>query len=162
MLATARELAFRIAVTSANPLSEDDLQKADATIQRNIIVYSTNFQIMGIALLLTLLPAIAVFSTLLGWWELGRDVTLNPIETAKAFDAPALDGVNSNATVMAMLKDVGDRPLQYGAFGFEARNKDEVAGHPNTKLLIGFPREVRKPWKGETFPNLLASRIKNE
>jgi hypothetical protein len=162
MLATARELAFRIAVTSANPLGGNDLQRVDATLQRNIIVYTTNFKILGIALLLTLLPAVAVFFTFLGWWELGRDVTLDPIETAKAFDAPVLEGTNSNATVRAMLQDVGDRPVRYGAFGSGTGYDGEVAGHADTKLVIAFPGEVRKPWKGETFSNLLASRIKNE
>lgn len=62
---------------------------------------------------------------------------MSPLETAKAFGAPVLDGANSNAECDSLLRDVGSMPVQYGAVG--------------SKLVVGHPGEVVAPGKGASF-----------
>jgi hypothetical protein len=59
---------------------------------------------------------LAVVPTFYGWWRLGRDVNLDPIETARAFDAPVLGGATalSNADVHMLVKNIGRRRIVYG------------------------------------------------
>ena len=61
-------------------------------------------------------------STILGWWNIGVELTLSPFHTAKAFDAPILRGVNFAAGSPGIINEIGDTRLQLGAVdvqGFE-------------------------------------------
>jgi hypothetical protein len=49
---------------------------------------------------------LAALSLLWGWWELGRTVSLSPLETANAFAAPMLEYGRSHE-VVGILKEVG-------------------------------------------------------
>lgn len=62
---------------------------------------------------------------------------MSPLETAKAFGAPRLDGANSNAEVQSLLRAIGPMPVQYGAIG--------------SRLVVGYPDEVVAPSKGANF-----------
>lgn len=64
-------------------------------------------------------------------------MSMSPLETAKAFGAPSLDGANSNAEMLILLKEIGPTHVQYGAIG--------------SKLVIGNPDEVVAPSKGAIY-----------
>ena len=61
-----------------------------------------------------------------GWWEIGRPTTLSPLETAKAFGAPLLAECNSNDKVRDLIKNVGDRNVQYGTMRWRGKWDNEV------------------------------------
>ena len=46
-------------------------------------------------------------------WTLGRDVSMSPLEVAKAFNAPLLAAEHSNAEVEELVKSVGARRVRY-------------------------------------------------
>jgi hypothetical protein len=50
-----------------------------------------------------------------GWWQLGRRVSLNPLETAAAMGAPLLADINSNAGRSRIVEAVGKRRVRYGS-----------------------------------------------
>ncbi|KAF2213387.1 hypothetical protein CERZMDRAFT_96230 [Cercospora zeae-maydis SCOH1-5] len=44
----------------------------------------------------------------------GREISMSPIEMAKAFNAPLLADEDSNASVQELVKSAGTKPVQYG------------------------------------------------
>lgn len=44
------------------------------------------------------LACLAVAPTFWGWWRLGREVSMSPLEIARAFEAPLLQHADPNAT----------------------------------------------------------------
>jgi hypothetical protein len=54
----------------------------------NINVFHSEYRYLVGSSLLSAMFVLLVAPIFWGWWELGRSVTLNPIEIAKAFDAP--------------------------------------------------------------------------
>ena len=58
-----------------------------------------------------MLGTIALFY---GWWELGRAVSLSPIEIAKVFDAPLLNGKGTSAEIGELLNEIGPVRVRYG------------------------------------------------
>jgi hypothetical protein len=154
MLATARQLAFRTAITAANTSNATDIQTMNALQENQVTIYRSNYLYLALALLFTLLSALCVAPIFHGWWRLGRKMTLSPIEIAKAFNAPSLANSDSNLAIKALLKEVGSRELIYGAIsavqstGYKgSSNETDVA----EKLVIGGPEGFREPREGMVF-----------
>lgn len=62
-----------------------------------------------------------------GFWTLDRRATLSPFETAAAFNARPLDGVDMKKGANVLLKEIGERPahaVDWSANG--SRNASEV------------------------------------
>jgi hypothetical protein len=76
-----------------------------------------------------LVGLLAALSLLRGWWELGRTVSLSPLETAKAFAAPILEYGGSHEAV-GVLKEVGATQMHY-----EGGRIMDSGGHQ--ALLVG-------------------------
>jgi hypothetical protein len=77
-----------------------------------------------------------------GFWEIGRAVTMNPLETAKAFDAPLLRTASSNAAVDRMKKELSDVKVRYGeVFG-------EAEDHCRLMLKFDLQEKIVKPRPG--------------
>ena len=114
MLAGARELMFRSAV-SAGSFNSSYRQAISAVETGAQNVYKSQYLFLGLATMLSGLGILFVTMTFNGFWQLGRRVTLSPIETAKAFNAPLLSNNDSNAPIRALLDELGMRPVRYGA-----------------------------------------------
>jgi hypothetical protein len=111
---------------------------------RKQTVYRTNriFVILGV--LISLAAVAAIFPLYTGFWELGRKVSLNPLEIARAFGAPLLDGMDGNATPEVITIERGGMAVRYGAlerFGDEKKLRVEETSRAT----------VRMPWEGEIF-----------
>lgn len=50
-----------------------------------------------------LVDAVVVFPLFIGWWKLGRKVSLSPVEMAKAFGASLLAKTGNNEEVVALI-----------------------------------------------------------
>ncbi|RSL69093.1 hypothetical protein CEP53_002375 [Fusarium sp. AF-6] len=72
----------------------------NATIEesKTVAVYRAQYSYMIVAIGVTSVAAILIMVLLRGWRQLGRTFSLAPLEIAKAFNAPLLDGVASNTT----------------------------------------------------------------
>lgn len=120
----------------------------------------TGYLAAGVAVMTTCVVAVA--STFRGWWKLGRQMSLSPIEIAKAFNAPLLvQGKATNCDLGGLLGFVGDRPVRYGEVRctrgvsggdgeeggrFEEEEEEETV--PLLKLEMAHPDSTTLPRKG--------------
>jgi hypothetical protein len=155
-----QSLAFRITVDMASSdgsvfapsytgaalenLRKSWSQPVAISSSRKQSVYRTNriFVILGV--LVSLVGVAAIFPLYTGFWELGRKVSLNPLEIARAFGAPLLEGMDGNATPEVITIERGGMAVRYGAlerFGDEKKLRVEETSRAT----------VRMPWEGEIF-----------
>ena len=106
-----RELIFRTAVAVAN---SSETLSVQALSSGDHFIYQTYYLFMALGTLFLMLAFFAILFTFYGFWEIGRPVSMSPIETAKAFNAPVLTHGDSNAPASNLLKQVGNQPVRYG------------------------------------------------
>lgn len=122
-LQSTRELMFRTAVSSAN---DSNVQVVQAQASGTHFTYRTEFLFLALGNLFSMLAFCAVLVVFDGFWDLGRVVSMSPIETAKAFNAPMLRHGDSNAPAGDLLKQVGSQPVKYGVV-HDANAEDELS-----------------------------------
>lgn len=92
------------------------------TQEYEAIHYETNWRFAWAAFACMLLCIFLVIPSYWGYWQLGRKVTLGPVEIAHAFrspmTAPPADNpaavAKTNGTIQELMEEVGDRKVQYG------------------------------------------------
>jgi hypothetical protein len=158
-----REIAFRTALSASN---SSTVQTTSATEAFSRAIYASHFGYLGGALVAMILSPILVAPLFMGWWRVGRTVTLSPIEIAKDFRAPLLDGHGCNGNVGSLLKEVALREVKYGVLPNSSQAAPEVDQHgidagvqeikgmntggyngkiPNSQLGIADRMEVSEP-----------------
>ncbi|ETN44304.1 uncharacterized protein HMPREF1541_10484 [Cyphellophora europaea CBS 101466] len=85
----------------------------------DVVYYMTNFEYMVAGVITTLVAVMLVIPSYWRYGQLGRDVTLGPIEVASAFQAPLLTRgrryrKKDTGDVEDLIKEVGDRKVMYG------------------------------------------------
>lgn len=119
LIASARELMFRTALGIATGNSSLT-QTVSGSQFTTPAVYESQYLYLGIAVILTSIAVFFVTLTFAGYSTLGRSVSMSPLEIAKAFNAPLLEGVDSNADVKSLMRVVGERSVKYGAVSIDA------------------------------------------
>lgn len=137
-----RSLMFRTAIAAANSSIPADSQYVTAQESTTLPIYESHYLYLGLAVLVTSLGWLAMLPIFGGWWHVGRTVTMSPVETGKAFRAPMLASSDGNAEIDKLLKEVGTRPIRYGAV---------ATGGEYSRLELHEPRYMQKPWGGQTF-----------
>lgn len=119
-------------------------QPVSISSSREQTIYRTNRIFVLLGVLVSLAGVAAIFPLYTGFWELGRKVSLNPLEIARAFGAPLLEGMDGNATPEVITVERGGMAVRYGAL---ERFRDEK------KLRVEETSRatVRMPWEGEIF-----------
>ena len=100
------------------------------------IFYTTDWRFGGAAMGIIFFCFACVLPSYYGFWQLGRKVTLGPIEVAGAFQAPVMadhPAVATHGEVDQFIKEIGDRPVRYG----------QVEGQQ--RLGVAPPAEVVRP-----------------
>ncbi|KAJ9656512.1 hypothetical protein H2201_008525 [Coniosporium apollinis] len=156
-----REIAFRTAVAAAStanmailfgntslidtslPLIKNWTQTVEYRARETRTVYSISYPYLLCAVVVSLLGVVAVIPLYDGWWELGRPVSFNPLEIAKAFDAPILERVDGNPVKEQIVEQSGLERVRYGVVDRDG------GGRPRLKMFQ--ERFVRRPEYGETF-----------
>lgn len=117
---------------------------------RLVNVYKIEYSYLFASIAITLSLVVLIMPTFVGWWELGRSVTLNPIETAKAFEAPLLSGPGSNAPLKDLISDAGRHRIKYGDVSVieEKTNGLKVA---RRQLVFREADEVTTPKNGFVY-----------
>ncbi|KAF2816631.1 uncharacterized protein BDZ99DRAFT_494425 [Mytilinidion resinicola] len=75
--------------------------------------YHSDFRYLAGAIVIIFIGLLAVVFLLWGWWELGRSVSLSPLETAKAFGAPITSGAGHEKEADRIIKEVGHEKVAY-------------------------------------------------
>jgi hypothetical protein len=118
ILNAIREITFRAALAASNS-STVQIVPATDTISRTI--YVSNYGYLGGALVAMILSPILIMPLFMGWWRVGRTVSLSPIEIAKAFRAPLLNGYGCNGSISSLLKEAGTREVKYGVLSISSQ-----------------------------------------
>ena len=140
LIRAARDLMFRSALAAGNSTNSQTVSAQEIS---RIPIYESRYLYLGLATLFTALAWLATFPIFLGWWHVGRTVSLSPIETAKAFRAPMLQNADPNAKADDLVKQVGQRPVRYGVV---------TADDGQQELLeMNDPWFVTEPGRGRTF-----------
>ncbi|KAF2027386.1 hypothetical protein EK21DRAFT_72062 [Setomelanomma holmii] len=160
MLDTMREIAFRTAVRAAKDYANitNSTQEVQYSGLATHSIYDTDFRYMAGAIVVSVLSVIAIGVTFYGWWDLGRTVSLSPLEIAKAFDAPLLAQVGSNLDLShnKHLGAIATARVRYGAKINEQDYSTQYASgqiHQRRRLVMGVAGEVRSPTAKEPFGN---------
>ncbi|KAF2130903.1 hypothetical protein P153DRAFT_287946 [Dothidotthia symphoricarpi CBS 119687] len=151
MLDTMREIAFRTSVRAGKDQDSYNVtnaeQKVAYTGTATRSVYVTDFGYMAGAAAVSILSVLAVGLTFYGWWELGNNVSLSPLDIARAFDAPLLKLESPGL--------VGMQRVQYGKeiSGEEDAQAKEIGGQYSEtgrrRLVMGLTGTVKRPSAGE-------------
>jgi hypothetical protein len=109
VLNSLNQFMFRSALSSSN---SSDVQSF--TVQRTnpTLVYHSDHRYLVAALVFSLVALVAVLFLLWGYWEIGRYVSLSPIETAKAFQAQIMQDVQE-VSIDGILKEVGKLSVRF-------------------------------------------------
>lgn len=118
--------------------SNSDLQNFTAHFSGSELHYHSNFRFLAAAIVVMILGLLGVLILLWGWWELGRPVTLSPLETAKAFGAPILLGAGHEKEVSGILDEVGE----------------ERVAHDGDELIWNGTMYAARPWQLGQVPSV--------
>jgi hypothetical protein len=130
---------------------------ANATTQNitmqsfSVTVFKSRYEYLAAAVGIMLLSILVVVPTYNGFWELGREVTLSPIEIAKAFDAPLLRDGGSNATVRQLVRQVGNVKVAYGEAVDNEGPPGMQQGEVKKVLKFDLQERVTWPWAGSRY-----------
>ncbi|KAE9374925.1 hypothetical protein N431DRAFT_455641 [Stipitochalara longipes BDJ] len=111
-----------------------------------INTYRSDFRFLIANTILTLAFIMLIVPTFIGWRELGRTFTLDPIEIAKAFDTPLLRGPGSNAPLEKLGKTMGEQEVRLGK-----AESDTIPAIPRMQLKLANPVEVTMPRVGAVY-----------
>lgn len=104
-------------------------------------IYRTNIALMITGVAFSLLGIIGLVPLYIGWWELGREVSMSPLEIAKAFDAPLLRDVQGNAEQQEIVSRTTGFKVRYG----------EVMRDGEGVLMLGNESDVGRLRKGGVY-----------
>ena len=156
ILDAVRELSFRASLQAGK--DNATITNAGQTVAYNGYVeraiYVTDYRYMSIAVAIGVLGSFAVGSTFWGWWRLGRDFSLNPLEVAKAFDAPLLKGAGSNIGFKDYPKAIKRRKIRYGAVNVTDQpysQRESMKPLDGVCLLVESDRQVHSPKAGYSY-----------
>jgi hypothetical protein len=146
LIEVARELGFRASLKYAQTNSSDT-QHVEYESGLTVLVYVTDYNKMAAAIVVSIVGILAVLPVFWGWWELGRNVTMNPLEIASAFERMSSEGSIFNGTdpngdashIVKGASTIGK--IQYGA----------LDGQYGVRLGFARASTIRKPGNGERF-----------
>lgn len=153
MINSMREIAFRtsLRIAADNTSYPNASQIVPFTGETPKTIYTSNYAYMTGAVVVSLFGILFVIPTFYGFWELGRPVSLSPLEIAKAFNAPLLTDVHGNRHAQNMLSDVAGMKVRYGDAGSVTLATTHGGDGDLRKLEIGPVTHVRPPAKGARY-----------
>ena len=160
MISKMQSLAFRTTVamatapgdlytrnlTSSALADERSLwkQQVHVTGYRTLSLYHTSPLLVALGIIVSVAGVLAILPLYYGFWELGRKVTLNPLEIARAFGSPIMEDLDGNTTAEMITVERGDMRVRYGALDRYGQQK-QLRVQPTAEC------NVRRPWEGEIF-----------
>jgi hypothetical protein len=110
------DFLFRASLSAS---TDNDSQTFSVQRTSLALIFESNYGYMAAALALMLVASSAVLFQLWGWWELGRQVSLSPLELAKAFRAPVMQKTNEISAVGGILEVTGKTEVRYDGESFK-------------------------------------------
>lgn len=147
IMETTRQLALRASLLYASQ-NTSNTQEVSYTNSVTVLVYVTDYSKMRVAVAISLIGLVAVLPVFWGWWDLGREVSLNPLEAANAFGAfVPTSSIPSRMDPNADMKSITSHSKTVGQIRYGAYSR------PTGSVGLGFgpARGTRKPGENEGF-----------
>lgn len=109
-----------------------------------LAIYHTSPLLVALGVAVSSIGVVGVVPLYYGFWEMGRRVSLNPLEVAHAFGLPLMEDLDGNATSDLIAVERGGLCVKYGAvdrYGDEMKLRVEESGKTT----------IRTPWQGEVL-----------
>ena len=127
----------------------------------DVVFYKTHYWFMLGGIIVSFACVLLVLPTFWRYGELGRNVTLGPIEVASAFRAPMLTegrqtAAEAGGDIHELIRDVGHKKVQYG-FLEDTSPADVVNRRQSVRLAMAEPHKVRPAsgvWSPPMSPSL--------
>ena len=148
ILKSLNDILLRTGVAAAAQSQQPlPVQEVSAQQVKSELLYTSDFRYFFAAAAITVTGVLLVLCTYRSWWLIGRTVTLDPLETAKAFDSTVLEHAGtSNAELEMLLRVIGDRRVKYGVKIEENRGVPATERSPRGKrLCLADSESVRRP-----------------
>ncbi|TPX15945.1 uncharacterized protein E0L32_000279 [Thyridium curvatum] len=112
---TVRELMLRSAVAYSDYNRTAGLpQQLTMQVTKVSSAYNSHYEYLAITLACMIIQALIVGFLLLNWHHLGRDMSLDAFEIARALEAPLLQGESTNSSIQEALSIRQHDRLRYG------------------------------------------------
>ncbi|KAH6896742.1 hypothetical protein B0T10DRAFT_544170 [Thelonectria olida] len=112
---TVRELMLRSAIAySAYNSSAVEPQQLSVQQTKVAAAYQSHYKWLGITIACMVVQVLVIFFLLLGWHHLGRDVSLDAFDIARALGAPTLQVGSSNSGISEGLAPLRHVKFRYG------------------------------------------------
>ncbi|KAL9095224.1 MAG: hypothetical protein Q9165_002480 [Trypethelium subeluteriae] len=108
------------------------------------VVFVLNWNFLAAALAVMVLNIIGALTALSGWRMIGREVSMSPLELAKAFDPEILHEAGSNMTAEEIVEVTGSRRVRYGAVAISG-------GESRRRLAVTAETEASLPTQGAKY-----------
>jgi hypothetical protein len=140
------EVAFNAALIAGYEKHLSDLKTFIALRTQPMVVYVSDFGYLGAAMFIHALAIFTVILTLYGFWQIGHETTLSPLQTGRALGSPILaDGEEAGAgeNLTKLITEVGKKEVKYGVVASDSNNEAgaEKLGITHPHLLV---RHFRK------------------
>ncbi|KAJ4168316.1 hypothetical protein NW754_013650 [Fusarium falciforme] len=129
---TARELMLRSAIAYSD-FNRTAVVRQELMVQRTEVLsaYKSDYMYLAITLACMVLQALIIAFLLFGWHRLGREVSLDAFEVARALGAPLLQGGSSNSDIHKALSPLRRHKLRYGEI-LSAADQVQTSSHEDS------------------------------
>ncbi|KAJ3454062.1 hypothetical protein MRS44_018694 [Fusarium solani] len=129
---TARELMLRSAIAYSD-FNRTAVMRQELMVQRTEVLsaYKSDYMYLAITLACMVLQALIIAFLLFGWHRLGREVSLDAFEVARALGAPLLQGGSSNSDIHKALSPLQRHKLRYGEI-LSAADQVQTSSHEDS------------------------------
>jgi hypothetical protein len=110
------EWLFRALISSSTPTDSQTFSVRRTSLA---LIFLSDYEYLAVALVVMSIALLGVFFQLWGFWRLGRQVTMSPLELAKAFKAPIMQRASHTSAIDGILKVVGKTIVKYDGESFD-------------------------------------------
>jgi hypothetical protein len=115
-------VALNAALIAGWDKNQNDLQAFSALQTQPMVVYVSDYGYLGVAMFIHAVAIVAVSITLYGFWQIGHDVSLSPLQTGRALGSSVLaggEGGGSGENLKKLVKEVGMKEVKYGVVSLD-------------------------------------------
>ena len=161
IISTYNQMMFRGATIAASWSNTshliDDGVSINQTVSAKTVtnIFSSDFRWFAGAAIVQVATALLILPMFWGWWTLGGDLSMSPLNTALAFNSPVFKDVNSANGAKGVIKALGGMKVKFGVVAVSEQTtisqSSPGGGCVGGRLGIAESQSVATPQNGMNF-----------
>ncbi|KAF1962682.1 hypothetical protein CC80DRAFT_588213 [Byssothecium circinans] len=125
----------------------------DMDVVQSVQVYKVSYPFLGGAIAVIFLAVVLVVPLFHGFWRLGRQTSIGPLEMATALGAPLLTTTvsSTNGTASEIMKSAGTQRVRYGECNTDTLPGEDDGEIGQRRLQFGRADQVDRPTSGVLY-----------